>query len=257
MRELENREVERYHRDGYVIARGLFDRQEISLLETWVEDVQRHAGGDPTLDCYFEGPDGDGEPLLRQVECFGAAHRSLYDFSTSEAMLFAASRLLGGASVLFKEKINFKLPGGGGYLPHRDGRFWWSDADGQPMRGWEVYASDFVSILIGIDAATSENGCLEVAPGRHDRAALRNSYGPLTKAEADAMTFVACPTLPGDAVFFDALTPHRSGINRSAQPRRALYLTYNPRADGDQRERYFADKRASLARQGLEREADR
>ena len=61
------------------------------------------------------------------------------------------------------------------------------------------------------------------------------------------MTFEPSPTAPGDAIFFNALVPHRSGPNRSDRPRRVLYLTYHPAADGDQRARYFEDKQHSIA----------
>ena len=56
----------------------------------------------------------------------------------------------------------------------------------------------------------------------------------------------ACPTRPGDAVFFDSYVPHRSEANATAAPRRVLYVTYNRRADGDHRVRYYADKRRSF-----------
>jgi hypothetical protein len=46
-------------------------------------------------------------------------------------------------------------------------------------------------------------------------------------------------------VFFDSFVPHRSPPNSSLLPRRLLYVTYGRAADGDRREEYFADKRAS------------
>jgi ectoine hydroxylase-related dioxygenase (phytanoyl-CoA dioxygenase family) len=114
------------------------------------------------------------------------------------------------------------------------------------MPGWDVYARDFISILIGIDRSTPENGCLELVAGQHRRQAM-GAYGPLSARDAAGMVFEPCPTEPGDVIFFNALVPHRSGPNLTAQARRALYLTYHPAADGDQRARYFEDKQRSLA----------
>ena len=37
---------------------------------------------------------------------------------------------------------------------------------------------------------------------------------------------------PGTVILFSCLTPHTSAPNRSARPRRALILTYNPAQDG-------------------------
>lgn len=257
MRKLENWEVEVYRRAGYVIARGFLQPDEIVTLDDWIEEVEQRAGDDSTLHSYYESAENGTSQLLRRVEYFGSAHPGLYDFSTSEGLLSAISHLLGTKSVLFKEKINFKLPGGGGYPAHRDGHFWWTDADGERLLGWYAYASRFLSVLIGVDPASPENGCLEIAPGGHDCAATAEPAVPLTSAEAQAMAFEPCVTKPGDVVFFDALAPHRSAANTSSQARRALYLTYNPCAEGDHRQRYFTDKRASLARRGLKYEDGR
>ena len=54
---------------------------------------------------------------------------------------------------------------------------------------------------------------------------------------------------PGDVLFFDALTPHRSGPNNSPGSRRVLYLTYNRLSEGDHSRAYFRDKRISLSAQ--------
>ena len=47
-------------------------------------------------------------------------------------------------------------------------------------------------------------------------------------------------------MFFDSYVPHASKPNLTRTNRRVLYLTYNRAVDGDQRERYFADKRAAF-----------
>jgi ectoine hydroxylase-related dioxygenase (phytanoyl-CoA dioxygenase family) len=235
-----------YDRNGYVLVPQLLSTSVLADLERWIDDIVRMAGQANTsseLYCYYE----DDGRQLRQIENGCAMHPALVAFAEGESMRRVVSRLMGQTARLFKDKINFKLPGGAGYAPHRDGRFWWTDDRGTPMRGWDVYASAFISVVIGIDSSTRENGCLEIAPGRH-RLDAGEEYGPLTEAEAAAMTFEPCPTEPGDVLFFDALAPHRSGPNLSDAPRRVIYFTYHPEADGNQRARYFQDKQRSLAR---------
>ena len=51
----------------------------------------------------------------------------------------------------------------------------------------------------------------------------------------------------GQTLWFHSRTPHRSGPNRSARPRRALYPTYNAAREGDRRAEYYAAKRAAFA----------
>jgi phosphonopyruvate decarboxylase len=236
-----------YERDGFIVARGLLPPDTIRDLEAWVDEVAALAGRDSSLHCYYE----ETEPeLLRQIENFCPVHAKLCQFAVSDAIMSLVSQLLMQPAILFKDKINFKFPGGSGYEAHRDGRFWWTDSQGNRRQGWDVYASDFISVLVSIDPSNILNGCLELAAGKHDTGDLLGPYGPLTEEQAAAMDFQPCPTEPGDVIFFNALAPHRSGPNLSGKPRRTLYLTYHPRADGDWRERYFEDKRVSLARNG-------
>jgi len=75
-------------------------------------------------------------------------------------------------------------------------------------------------------------------------------YGPLEEEEAREMYFEPKVARAGDLLIFNACAPHRSGPNRSGHSRRVVYFTYNRRDEGDHRQAYFADKRASLAAQG-------
>ena len=100
-----------------------------------------------------------------------------------------------------------------------------------------------MTAMITVDRASEENGCLEIAAGHHKRGLIGEPWKPMTDAQLDGIDFVKLPTEPGDAVFFDSFVPHRSAPNRSGQRRRILYVTYAKAADGDRRERYFADKR--------------
>jgi phosphonopyruvate decarboxylase len=237
----------KYEQDGFVIVRGLISEEMTRELERWVEEVAEAAGQNPALDCYYEET---APKLLRQIENFYSFHEKLRNFAVSKRIMELVSDLLGMPAVLFKDKINFKLAGGLGYEAHRDGRFWWKNSQGIPQRGWDVYASDFISVLISIDRSDTLNGCLEFAAGHHRGGDLLGCYGPLTADNAARMDFQPYPTERGDVIFFNALAPHRSGPNLSGKPRRALYLTYNPQVDGDWRERYFEDKRISLAQYG-------
>ncbi|MEC8204785.1 MAG: phytanoyl-CoA dioxygenase family protein, partial [Pseudomonadota bacterium] len=52
--------------------------------------------------------------------------------------------------------MNFKLPGGDGFELHQD-----------QQAGWGTYTDFFITALVSIDAATEENGCLELVAGLH------------------------------------------------------------------------------------------
>ena len=94
-----------------------------------------------------------------------------------------------------------------------------------------------------LDPATVENGCLEMAPGRHREGLIGEEWNPLSE---DGLDLVPVPTAPGDVIFFDSFAPHASKPNLTGAPRRILYLTYNEARCGDHRLQYFADKRVSF-----------
>jgi ectoine hydroxylase-related dioxygenase (phytanoyl-CoA dioxygenase family) len=144
-------------------------------------------------------------------------------------------QLLDAPACLFKEKINFKMPGGAGFEPHQD-----------QQAGWSRYASIFVTALVTIDRATIENGCLEMADTPRLTGLIGEEWRPLSPAEMDGFKLLPVPTEPGDVLFFDSFAPHASKPNLTESQRRILYLTYNLASEGDHRVRYFDEKRANF-----------
>lgn len=225
-----------FDRDGYLIVRGLFTPDEARAHGAWIDELVARPPSIGNEMVYFE--DSVLEPgarVLSRIERFAGFHAGLAAMVADPRVTDTVAALLGDEAVLFKEKINFKMPGGGGFTPHQDI---------QP--GWDTYAPYFLSVLLAVDRNTIENGCLELAPGHHRRGMIGRKWEPLEGAELDGLTFEAFPMEPGDAAFFDCFTPHQSQPNTTPQPRRNIYLTYNRRRDGDFREQYFADKRKSF-----------
>lgn len=140
-------------------------------------------------------------------------------------------------AVLFKDKLNYKGPGGAGFHCHQDATAYATDE----------LATRHVSALIAIDAATLDNGALEVAPGRHQEGIFPHQAGVLRPEAEQAMTFQPVLVEVGDIVLFDSYLPHRSGTNRTDGWRRAAYLTFNRAAEGDLHAAYYAKKRATMA----------
>ena len=236
----------RYRRTGFLVVPGLFSGQQILALREWTEDLQRWPEAPGKYMMYFE--QSDGEPatrLLNRVENFVPHHEGFRALVYDKRLLAIASMLMGGPVVLFKDKINFKLPGGGGFEPHQDAQ-----------AGWQRYASLHLTAMISIDRSTRDNGCLEMAAGFHDRGLIGDEWAPLTEAETGGMCFEPVETEPGDAVFFDSFAPHCSAPNHTDHPRRVLYISYNRESEGDSRDLYYADKRRSYP-PDIEREQGR
>ena len=134
-------------------------------------------------------------------------------------LLDVAGRLLGEPAVLYKEKINYKLPGGAGYSAHQD-------APAYPM------ISAHVSAMIAIDDADETNGGLEVVSDHFDAVLPTDDRGCIEPAVAASLDWRPVAVPAGSTLWFHSRTPHRSAANRSSRPRRALYPTYNAASEG-------------------------
>jgi hypothetical protein len=228
---LSSREREDFARDGFLVQRGLLAARigditrMLDELGSWPEVPGRHW-------VYYENSVTEPKQrVLSRIERFGDFHAGLGALMQGPELKGRIGELFGEEALLFKEKVNFKMPGGQGFEPHQD-----------MQAGWDEYGSLHISAMVTVDRATEENGCLELAAGHHKQGLIGEKWKPLQGAELDGLDFVKVPTEPGDVVFFDSFTPHRSAPNLSAQRRRILYLTYGRASDGDQRERYYADK---------------
>jgi hypothetical protein len=229
---LSSEQLGSYAHDGYLVVRGLLDAGRTRALRAWTDEVT--AWGElPGRHMMYFDPTPRGR-LLNRIENFVPYHAGFAALTDSRELRGAATQLLGEPAVLFKDKINFKLPGGGGFEPHQD-----------VQAGWAKYGRLHLTAAISIDRAGIDNGCLEVARGHHALERIGREWEPLSAAELSDIEFVPVESEPGDAVFFDSFVPHRSAPNSSLLPRRLLYVTYGCAADGDRREKYFADKRAS------------
>ncbi|MBI3494031.1 MAG: phytanoyl-CoA dioxygenase family protein [Acidobacteria bacterium] len=145
--------------------------------------------------------------MLSRIEKFAEYHAGLGGLVVDSRIVDPVSDLLEEDAVLFTEKVNFKMPGGGGFTPHQDI---------QP--GWDRYAPSFISVLIAVDANTIENGCLELAASHHHRGLIGRKWEPLEGDELAGVEFVPYPMAPGDAAFFDCFTPHQSQPNMTDRP---------------------------------------
>ena len=235
-----------FNRDGFVVVPALFNDAEISQISAWADELQSQPETPGRQMMYFEPSTlHPGERVLQRIENFCPFHVGFAALCDGDKLLAQVSRLFGEPAVLFKDKINYKLPGGGGFKPHQD-----------QQAGWSAYADLFITAMVSIDSTTEENGCLELCAGHHTRGLLGDEWTPLTDDDMRGLGARPVPTRAGDAVFFDSYTPHASGPNLSAERRRVLYITYNRRSAGDHRARYYADKRKSFP-PDIEREPGR
>lgn len=232
-----------FERDGFLVVPAMYSSEEIAELSDCIDDLVSRSQETGKQMNYFENSLLEpGKRILSRIEKFVDYQKGLKELALGERMIGSVGELLGEPAVLFKEKINFKLPGGGGFEAHQDI---------QP--GWDDYCPFFISVLVTIDDSNVQNGCLELAAGHHKRGLLGRKWEPLKGDDLAGVEFVEYPMKPGDVAFFDCFVPHQSKPNLTDVQRRNLYLTYNRASEGEHREKYFSDKRKSFP-PDLERE---
>jgi hypothetical protein len=223
--------VAHFQECGWVAVDALSPEVRASL-PGWVDEVAAWPPDAGAWMQHFE--DTDAGPVLCRSENFVPYHAELRQLLTDGPMLEVASALLTEPAVLYKEKVNYKAPGGAGYSPHQD-------APAYPL------IDTHVSAMVAVDAADAANGCLEVVSGAHHERLPVDARGCLTAATVETFAWEPLPVPAGATLWFHSLTPHRSGPNPSPRPRRALYPTYNAASEGDLRAAYYATKRAAFA----------
>jgi len=225
-----------YCEKGWLLARGFVAPSEVEALARWTDELVARPE-EPGKHMVYREPSlrEPGMRVIQRIENFCPYHAGFDAFVRDGRLRAAVDQLLGATACLFKEKINFKMPGGAGFEPHQD-----------QQAGWSRYANMFITAMVTIDQATIENGCLEMGDGARLTGLIGAEWRPLDAAEMTGFSLVPVPTGPGDVLFFDSYAPHASKPNMTDRARRILYLTYNAASAGDHRARYFAEKRANF-----------
>lgn len=222
-------QISDFHRDGFVLYPGAFGDGEMAQIERWHQEIAALPEESGKHWVFHEqslkDPDVD---LISRIEKISPFHEGFRELSN--VLKAPTAQLLAEPAALFKEKINFKMPGGEGFTPHQDSQ-----------AGWETYASYFVTVMVCVDEATAKNGCLQMAAGYHKKGIMRE-WEPLNDSDMSGMDFVEMPTYPGDIAFFDSYAPHRSEPNMSETIRRLYFATYNKASEGEHLEAYYDDK---------------
>jgi 2-aminoethylphosphonate dioxygenase len=222
---LKREQIEEYKAKGYLLLRGLFTPEEAAAWDAESRRLLRLGLGHEYNVRAVLYRAGAGLPVLDRLAPVVDLSPPFAEVARDPRILRPLAELYGGGMLLFKDKLIYKMLGVPGYPLHQD------------YSSWQTFPRDLANVLVSIDAADSANGGVEFFPGYHS--ALLSTPGELrymNEEESGQLDLASGETLktePGDAVIFDCLTPHRSGVNSSNRLRRQLYLTYSSAANGD------------------------
>ncbi len=240
---------EQFERDGFLVLRGLFSRDEINAIKERLAYYIREGlktmreGQMPENDTVtFEGVHIQLEPLVAQGKYIPSdilyAARKVWNlfgrdevmtkFATNPKLLDIVEDLLGTSAIwFFADKSLLKPPKIGVEKPwHQDLPYFPFEPKNEP----HIH----VAVWIALDEATVENGCMQYIPGTHKLGNITtnhiDTYGlghlAVDSSKVDTSKAVIVEAKPGDASFHDGLTLHYSAPNTSDKPRWALVLDY-------------------------------
>jgi len=232
-------QIEEFDLTGVLIVKSeeIWTPDEMKLLINSVNEMDNWLDSPGKYMKYYESSKLDpNQKILSRIENFTQYNPGLNYFCNGNKLIQTCSQLFGEQSILYKEKINYKLPGGQGFVPHQD-----------VAAGWWMYGQSLhISVLVCIDPATISNGCLEVCYNSHRVGMLSPPWCELSNETASKLDFRPLQTNPGDVIFFDSYVPHKSEPNLTKNSRRVLYATYAKSSEGDYRNQYYQDKRKSF-----------
>lgn len=223
-------QIQHFHDEGYVIAKSGIDSKLMKAmddeLEKWIQESRSYTSN------YGETVDGKARfdlefghsaehPRLRRVanpvEISESYRLVLMDSSITDMV----AQLIGPSIKFHHCKLNVKLPGMETVV------YYHQDHSYDPHTN-----DDMLAILLMLDDATEENGCLKVVPKSHKQRFSHFSNGEYTgtidSSHYSDFNMREVPVLAsrGDVCFMHTWTVHASQSNRSSTPRRILICDY-------------------------------
>lgn len=221
---LTDQQLADYERDGYLIVRGLFTREEMEALG----ETAHH---DNAMDNASASRD-DGEGNAVRLALWNHPGDGIYGMiARCHRVVDAVEQLLEDEAYHYHSKMILKdAKVGGAWAWHQDYGYWYQNG---------VLFPDLCSVMIAVDKATIENGCLQVLKGSHKMGRVNHTLsGEQAGADLERveeaqkrLELVHVALDPGDSLFFHANLLHCSAANTSDQARWALICCYNAKSN--------------------------
>ena len=232
-----------WEEDGFIIRPSVFSESELRVLreaaeqvvaraaqssrdaESYLVDGNRYVDADGATIQFEHEPDSQ---TIRVIEPFHHLHSELDALIDDPRLVHPMRGLVGSKAVsLWTDKLNLKRPRDGSrFRFHQDSPYWAYDCD---------HVDRLPNVMIALDDAREENGCLRVVRGSHKSGLLPgieddSRLGPLFTDTRyfDSEHAIAAAMPAGSLLFFSPHIVHGSEPNRSDSARRAMVLTYQP-----------------------------
>jgi hypothetical protein len=230
-----------FRRDGYAIARGLFQPEEISRISEAIDRIHaeavRHGRSFRHGNLFYNVAEvAGGQPIVRLVQ-WPSYHQPLLNAVRLDLrMADLLAPLIGNDLKQIINQLHWKSTSGpADFGWHQDCRF------REPASAYRNLAESYVQTGLAIDPHAPSSGCMRFIPKTHVKGDLDMDIAtevlstPLSDEAllavgldpADAIDVVLDP---GDVALWSPFLVHGSGANHSTHQRR-LYINGYVRAD--------------------------
>jgi len=146
-------QVRQWKQDGFFIYQGLFDKEEVAIIEKIVKEDQT------IINKAYKKSDGQGG--YTQLTLWNKADDSVLGrVSRSDRIVDILEKLLEDEVYHYHSKVSAKKAREGGVFNwHQDYGYWYNNGCLFPQ---------MASVFIAIDPNSKENGCLQVIKGSHN-----------------------------------------------------------------------------------------
>ncbi|HYF58173.1 MAG TPA: phytanoyl-CoA dioxygenase family protein [Burkholderiaceae bacterium] len=213
-------EVDRYHREGWIVPSFRLPEDRVERLRATLDRLIRENPGvrpERLVSVHIEGRNAEG--------VHGSA--DFLELARDPGLVDRVAQLIGDDVILWGCQVFCKPGGDGMEVPwHQDGHYW-------PIRPLAT-----CTVWIALDASTVENGCLRVIPGSHRERRLlphlkedRDDVVLNQRTEDgafDPSTAVDIELEPGQMSMHDVHMIHGSAPNRSPRRRAGVAIRYMP-----------------------------
>lgn len=210
-----------YRKNGYVLAKAVFGRDEAGLFHEECHQIARRLRAAEVEGVTNEGWGAGAKvtELPRELlHCHNVQYHSsaLARLLTDPRLTDRAADLIGPNIQLHHTKMFIKPPETGAPFPmHQDVPYF-------PHKNHSMIAA-----IVHFDDAPIEKGCVRVVPGSYHLGPLEhlNDGGHhLPTDQYPVAEATPCPAEAGDVLLFSYLTIHGSGLNKSQEARTTLLV---------------------------------
>ena len=224
MTQFQDQDINNYKDDGYFFERELFNSEEINLLAETARNDHAMDKASSSMD------DGEGNDV--RLSLWNHPGNGIYGMiARCERIVNRVEQLLDDEVYHYHSKMILKdAKVGGAWAWHQDYGYWYQNG---------LLFPNLCSVMIAVDKATEENGCLQVLKGSHKMGRINHILSG-DQAGADLehveeakkqLETIQCEMNPGDALFFHPNTLHCSASNLSDKARWALICCYNAKSN--------------------------